>query len=119
VEVTGHERPGFLTARYFLAIEILRVEVTGHERPGFLTARYFLAIDLDARGEVESVTVRAARDGTFDAETDDSAALFAERDPPDDSEDLRDRLVSLAYGPVSWVVEDHLREEALDDEDEV
>lgn len=97
-----------------LAIEILRVDVVAHPSPGYLTARYFLAIDLDARGQVEDVSIRAARDGTFDAETDDSPSMFAERDP-DDGEHLRSRLASVAYSAITWAIDEHLREETFED----
>ena len=98
-----------------LAIEILRVDVVGHAQPGFLTARYFLSIDIDAHGRVEDVSIRAARDGTFDAEADDSASLFANRDE-DDLEHLLSKLTSVAYTAVTWVVDEHLKEETFEEE---
>ena len=62
--------------------------------------------------------MRAARDGTFDTEEDDSAELFAERDPIEDLEHLQGRLAQLAHAAVSWVVEDHRKDETFEDERE-
>jgi hypothetical protein len=92
-----------------LVTEVFCIEVLIVPEPRYLTARYFLAIDIDSRGELESVSVRAARDGTFDMETDDSAAIFADRDPPEDRESLGSRLNETAYRAISWVVEDFAR----------
>jgi len=84
-----------------LFTEVFRIDVVLAPEPRYLTARHFLAIDVDARGELESVTVRAARDGTFDMETGDSAKVFAERDPSDNRETLRDRPSETAYRAIS------------------
>lgn len=89
-----------------LLTEVFRIEVVLVVEPRYLTARYFLAIDIDSRGELESVTVRAARDSTFDMETDDSAMVFAHRYPSDDRESLSERLSETGYRAISWIVEE-------------
>jgi hypothetical protein len=100
-----------------LAVESITVTLVGHDAPGVLSARYFLAIDLEADGTVADVTVRMTHDGTFDMEDDDAPARFAEREGDDDDLDLLTlRLEENAYHALSWVVEVHaVEEDAVDD----
>jgi hypothetical protein len=92
-----------------LGIEQLRARVHGCPEPYVVSARYFLAIDLDARGGIERVTVRCARDGTFDVEGEDGASCAFDRTPrSDDLGHLRARLGAAAYDALSWLTEHHL-----------
>jgi hypothetical protein len=98
-----------------LGIEQLRAWVHGCPQPYVVSARYFLAVDLDAQGDVESVTVRCARDGTFDVEGEDGASCAFDRAPRrEDLGHLRSRLGAAAYDALSWLLENHLAEEDED-----
>jgi hypothetical protein len=89
-----------------LVAETFRVDLPHLDGPVFVGSRYWLAIDVDARGELDDVTIRRERDPTFDAEGDEDGGAGL----------LEDRLDETAYGAVSWVVEEFALARADDDD---